>query len=88
MTARPKLGDGQHPGKALRRELADRECTQAQFAEIIGRPVAVISEIFNAKKRITAETALQFEAALGIPAERWLYAQADYELQRARQTRN
>lgn len=87
-TTQPRLGGGEHPGQFLRHELADRGCTQAQFAEIIGRRASVLSEIFNAKKAITADTAIQLEQALGISAERWLYAQADHELQRARGRHN
>lgn len=28
---RARLGGGEHPGKVLRQELADRECTQADY---------------------------------------------------------
>lgn len=76
---------GEHPGFALRRELTRRGWTQAQLAEILDRPVAVISALCNAKKAVTAQTAQQLEAAFGIAAEAWLYAQADHELTRVRQ---
>jgi len=78
------LEPGVHPGVALRIELAGRGYTQTAFAKLIGRSPQVLSEIFHAKKGITPESALQFEATLGIPAAAWLYAQADYELHRAR----
>jgi len=58
--------------------------TQKELAELMGRPYQVISEIVRDKKRITAETALDLEQALGIPAHLWLNLEADYQLTKAR----
>jgi HTH-type transcriptional regulator/antitoxin HigA len=41
------------PGEYLRDELEARGWTQGDFARIIGRPVQVVNEIINGKKRIT-----------------------------------
>ena len=57
------------PGDILRRELDARGLSQRAFAEMTGRPEQVVSEIVRGKKRITAETALDFADALGIEAE-------------------
>jgi HTH-type transcriptional regulator/antitoxin HigA len=67
-----------HPGETLAEELAARQLTQAYLARRIGRPVQVINEIVNGKKAITAETALQLEQALAIPAHVWVNLQAQY----------
>lgn len=68
------------PGQILERELSARGWTQTQLAQIIGRPKQVVSEIINAKKRITPETALELSAALDLPAEFWLNLENSYRL--------
>lgn len=72
------------PGETLREELRARDITQTAFAAKIGRPLRIISEIVNGKKAITAETALQFEEALGVPAHFWLNLESQYRLDLAR----
>jgi HTH-type transcriptional regulator/antitoxin HigA len=50
----------------------------------MGRPANAINEIINGKKTITAETALQLEAAMPeIPARFWLNLETDYQLTKA-----
>ncbi len=68
------------PGEFIREELEERGWSEAEFAQILGRPVQVVSEILNGKKEITAETALVFGMALGTSAELWLNLQAAYRL--------
>ncbi len=51
-----------------------------EFSEIIGRPVQAVSEILNAKKEITAETAMAVSTALGTTPEVWLNLQTRYRL--------
>lgn len=68
------------PGEYLADELEAREWSQADFADIIGRPVQFVSEIINGKKEITAESATQIAAALGTSAETWLSLQARFRL--------
>ena len=76
-----------HPGELLGEELEVRGMSQRALAEAIGRPVQAINEIVRGKKAITAETAIQLEDALGIPAHFWLNLQSDYELAVARRLR-
>lgn len=73
------------PGEHLADELEERGWSQADFAEIIGRPVQFVSEIVNAKKELTAESAAQIAAALGSDASTWLGLQAKYQLWRLSQ---
>ncbi len=68
------------PGEFLRDELAERGWTEAEFADILGRPAQTVSEILNGKKEITTETALAIGAALGTSAELWLNLQSAYRL--------
>ncbi|MGI9118526.1 MAG: HigA family addiction module antitoxin [Acidimicrobiales bacterium] len=68
------------PGEFLRDELAERGWTEAEFADILGRPAQAVSEILNGKKEITARTAVAMGAALGTSAELWLNLQSAHRL--------
>jgi HTH-type transcriptional regulator/antitoxin HigA len=71
------------PGTLIQEELEARGWTQADLAEVMGRPVQAINEIVKAKKRVTEETAKELELALGIDAEIWLRNEALYRLHHA-----
>ena len=45
------------PGDRLKEELDARGWTQADLADILGRPARLVSEIITAKRAITPETA-------------------------------
>lgn len=74
------------PGEFLRDELAERGWSEAEFADILGRPAQAISEILNGKKEITAETAVTIGAALDTSPELWLNLQSAYRLHTVRGT--
>ena len=80
---RPDLVNG--PGDALRDHLAAKGITQKQLAKVIGRPANTINQIVLGKKAVTAKTALEFEQALGVPAETWMSLEARRQLRRLRQ---
>jgi HTH-type transcriptional regulator/antitoxin HigA len=69
-----------HPGDFLRDELAERGWAQSDFAKVIGRPLQVVNEIINNKKRLTAETAKAIALAFGTSPEFWLSLQNQYDL--------
>lgn len=71
-------------GNLLQEILAARSLTQAWLAAEMSRPAQVVSEIVTGKKQITAATAVGFEAALSIPAEVWLTAQAIHNVREKR----
>jgi HTH-type transcriptional regulator/antitoxin HigA len=73
------------PGMFLAEELEARDWSIVEFAEILGRPTQVVSEIINGHKEITAETAVELGAALGTSAELWLRLEDSYRLWRAGQ---
>ena len=75
------------PGEVLRQELEARALSQRAFADMIGRPEQTVSEVIRGKKRITAETALDFAEVLGIEAEFWLNLEVNYQLDQARTLR-
>lgn len=68
------------PGEFLKDELDARNWTQAEFAEIIGRPTRLINEIIAGKRAVTPETAVQIGASLGTSAELWLNLESQYQL--------
>ena len=72
-------------GEFLADELDERGWTQAEFAEILGRPAQFVSEIISGKKEITRDSAAQIGAALGTTAEMWLNLQDAFHLWRQSQ---
>jgi HTH-type transcriptional regulator / antitoxin HigA len=74
-------------GEYLRDELDERGWTVTEFAEILARPVQVVSEILNSKKEITTDTALAIGDALGTSPELWLSLQTNYRLFETRRRR-
>lgn len=69
-------------GAHLLAEIDKRGWTQVEFAEIIGRPTQVVSEIIGGRKEITRSSATQIAAALGQTPEFWLGLQDRYHLSR------
>ena len=69
-----------HPGELLAEEIDARGMTQRELALAMGRPPQVISEIVRGRRGISAETALQLEAALGTAAHIWVGLDVDYRL--------
>lgn len=66
------------PGETLQETLEMLGMSQAELAERTGRPKQAINEIVKGKKEITAQTALQLEQVLGIPASFWLAREQNY----------
>ncbi len=70
------------PGDLLAEELAERDWSQTDFAEIIGRPIRLVNEIVAGKRGISPTTAQEIAAALGTSAEFWLGLESSYQLAR------
>ncbi len=87
MTVTHTTAEAFPPGEYLRDELEERGWTVTELAEIIGQPVLVVSEILDAKKPITADTASSLSEALGTSAELWLNLQTMYQQHRRRSDR-
>ncbi|WP_422117872.1 transcriptional regulator [Brachybacterium sp. UNK5269] len=73
-------------GELLADELDKRGWTQAEFAEILGRPTQFVSEVISGKKEITRESAAQIGAALSMSPKHWLNLQDSYFLWRQSQS--
>ncbi|MGH7535819.1 MAG: HigA family addiction module antitoxin, partial [Gemmatimonadales bacterium] len=72
------------PGELLAETLQTLGLRQAELARRTARPAQAINEIIRGTKEITAETALQLERVLGVPAHVWVRLEADYRFTRAR----
>lgn len=66
------------PGDTLAETLETIGMSQAELARRMDRPIKTINEIIQAKAAITAETALQLEQVLHIPASFWLKLEQHY----------
>ena len=73
-----------HPGEILKDEIEERGISQRQLADSMGLSYSVVNEILNARRPLTAKTALMFEAALDVPADSLMYLQTKYNMQTAR----
>jgi len=67
------------PGETLRETLEAIGMTQAELVERTGCPKKTINEIVTGKAAITAETSLQIERVLGIPASFWNNLEKNYQ---------
>jgi len=70
------------PGEILRDELEARNWTQADLAQIIGRPASTITQIIAGNRGITPETAQELSAAFETTPEFWMTLDAFYQLSR------
>lgn len=68
------------PGEFLKEELDTRNWSQADFAKIIGKSSQLVSEVVNAKRKVTPETAQAFGLAFGTSAQLWLNLEATWQL--------
>ena len=73
-----------HPGEILKEEIEYRGISQRKLAAQMRVAYSVLNEVLNAKRPVTTEYALLFEAALGIEAGIFIRMQADYNIQVAR----
>jgi addiction module HigA family antidote len=70
-----------HPGEILKDEIEYRGLSQRKLAAQMGITYSVLNEVLNAKRPVTTEYAMLFEAALDVDAEPLIKMQADYNLQ-------
>lgn len=68
------------PGKTIADMLEDLGMSQAELARRLGRPTNKLNQIIKGTKAITADTALELESVLGLPASFWLNREQNYRL--------
>ncbi len=69
-----------HPGRVLRRELKARELSANALARALRVPSGRIVDILNAKRSISADTALRLGRYFGNDPLFWLNLQAQHDL--------
>jgi len=69
-----------HPGVLLREVLTKRNLSQAALARSSGLTQKHISRIVTGQSGVGTDAAVALEAALGVPARRWIRMQADYDV--------
>ena len=74
-----------HPGELLKEEIEYRKFSQNHLAKQMGVPYTALNDILNGRRPLTANTAMLFEAALGINADLLMRMQLKYNMQIVRQ---
>ena len=69
-----------HPGRLLKRELAARKLSANRLSLDIGVPSGRITDILNARRAITADTAVRLGRHFGNRAQFWLDLQGQYDI--------
>ena len=77
-----------HPGELLKEEVEYRKISQNSLAKQMGVPYTALNDILNERRPLTANTALLFEAALGINADLLMRMQLKYNMQIVRQDKS
>ncbi|MDR2913241.1 MAG: HigA family addiction module antidote protein [Tannerella sp.] len=70
-----------HPGEVLKDEIEYRRISQKKLSEQMGMSYKILNDILNERRPLTVETAMLFEAALGIPAYSLINIQTKYNIQ-------
>lgn len=77
-----------HPGELLKDEVEYRGVSQRKLATQMGISYNILNDILNERRTITANTAMLFEAALGVSADLIMRMQLKYNMQMARKDKS
>jgi len=69
-----------HPGRLLKRELSARKLFANRLSLDIGVPSGRITDILNARRLITADTAVRLGRYFGNAPQFWLDLQSQYDI--------
>jgi len=69
-----------HPGRLLKHELVARKLSANRLSLDIGVPSGRITDILNARRSITADTAVRLGRYFGNSAQFWLDLQSQYDI--------
>ena len=69
-----------HPGRLLKRELSARGLSANKLAIALGVPSGRLTDILNARRSITADTAVRLGRFFGSRPEFWLDLQSQYDI--------
>ena len=74
-----------HPGRLLRREMAERDLSGNRLAILLGVPSGRITDILNSRRSISADTALRLGRYFGNSPQFWIDLQGQYDIAMAEQ---
>jgi addiction module HigA family antidote len=77
-----------HPGEILKEEIEYRGISQGKLATQMGISYKMLNHILNERRPLTAQTAMLFEAVLGISANMLIGIQTDYNMRVAKQDKS
>ena len=77
-----------HPGEILKEEIEYRGISQGKLAAQMGMSYKMLNHILNERRPLTIQTAMLFEAALGVPAYMLISMQTDYNMRIADQDKS
>jgi antitoxin HigA-1 len=69
-----------HPGRLLKREIQARSLSANRLALDLGVPSGRITDILNARRSITADTAVRLGRYFGNSAQFWIDLQSQYDI--------
>ena len=69
-----------HPGSVLADELGERDLSASALARALGVPVTRVTDVLNARRGVTADTALRLARYFGGSANFWLNLQQSHDL--------
>ncbi|MGA2092531.1 MAG: helix-turn-helix domain-containing protein [Sedimentisphaerales bacterium] len=72
--------DNKTPGDVIREKLNERGWTQADLADVIGKPLPAVNEVIQGRRSITPDMASALAIALGIDAVEWIRMDAAQRL--------
>jgi len=77
-----------HPGEILKEEIEYRGISQSKLAAQMGMSYKMLNHLLNERRPLTTQSAMLFEAALGISANMLIGMQTDYNMQVANQDKS
>ena len=77
-----------HPGEILKEEVEYRGISQKKLAAEMGLSYKMLNLILNERRPLTAETAMLFEAVMGIDSNMLINIQTEYNMRVARRDKS
>jgi addiction module HigA family antidote len=77
-----------HPGEILKEEIEYRGISQSKLATQMGMSYKMLNHILNEHRPLTPETAMLFEAALGIDSDLLMRIQLKYNMRVIKQDKS
>ena len=76
-----------HPGEILKEEIEYRNLSQSKLASQMGITYNALNQILNEHRPLTPETAMMFEAALGVDSNLLMRMQLNYNMRVVKQNK-